>query len=266
MKDLKAKLNDIIKSGKDYEYDVSSCIKALIITSDQDIVLLSIQAVSELVKCEEKREIYAHKDVIEPILKNLQKDVTVDNLELIKQCCRALGNLCCDCDNAREIILDCEGVSILITLFKKSIEMSLNEIKFLPCKLLLNYAIGGQKFSETLTQGGLIEVLDKILSEKTDFNDDMVSTVLLILSVINDNAPEFLYGEEVNRRVLNILKETSNIEISELCLEHLHTQAENGEEYSYYYFVKSHCCPTDKHRPLSIFSIPLWLILCLDRI
>ncbi|CAB3258776.1 unnamed protein product [Arctia plantaginis] len=228
--ELKAKLNDIIKTGKDYDYDVSSCLKALINSSDQDIVLLSIQAVSELVKCEEKRETYADKAIIAPILGILQKDITTENVELIKQCCRALGNLCCDCDNSRQIILESGGIPILIKLLERSFNMKLEAIQMLVAKSLLNYSIGGSEFSESIVKGGLIEVLARILSmelEKVDFDDDMISTCLLILSVINDNSPEFLFEETINKLVLKILKDTTNVEISELCVDHLLTQAEH---------------------------------------
>lgn len=230
--ELKAKLNDIIRTGKDYEYDVSSCIRSLVNSSDQDIVLLSIQAISELVKCEDKRETYADKDIIGPILNVLQKETTSDNIELVKQCCRALGNLCCDCDVARQTILNLNGIPVLIKLLQKSIDMDLEEIQTLSTKLLLNYSIGGPQFSESIVQGGLIDVLFKMLNKelfKVEYDDDTVTTCLLIYSVINDNTPEFLYEEAVNKTVLEVLRETSSVEISELCLDLLHAQAEHGE-------------------------------------
>lgn len=239
MSELKAKLSDIIKAGKDYEYDVSSCLKALINSSDQDIVLLSIQAISELVKCEEKRETYADKNIIVPILGILRRETTADNLELFKQCCRALGNLCCDCDSSRQIILDSDGIPVLIKLLQRSIDLKLEDIQMLVSKSLLNYAIGGPEFSESIVQGGLIDVLQRILSmelEKVDFDDDTVSTCLLILSVINDNTPEFLFDESINRLVLKVLRETTNVEISELCLDHLHAQAEHGMSFIHLLF------------------------------
>ncbi|CAH0627431.1 unnamed protein product [Chrysodeixis includens] len=228
--ELKAKLNDIIKTGKDYEYDVSSCIKSLANSSDNDIVLLSIQAISELVKCEEKRETYANEDIINPILNILRKDTIADNVELVKQCCRALGNLCCDCDTARRTIIKLEGVPVLIKLLQRSVNMKLDEIQLLTSKSLLNFAIGGSEFSDTIIEGGLIDVIQNILSielMKEDFDDETVSTCLLILSVINDNTPEYLYNSTVNKTVLKVLKDTSNVEISELCLDHLHAQAEH---------------------------------------
>lgn len=228
--ELKAKLLDIIKTGKDYEYDVSQCLKALISSSDQDIVLLSVQAISELVKCKEKQGNYSNKDIIVPILGILRKETTADSVQLIKQCCRALGNLCCDCDSSRKIILEADGIPILIKLLQTSIDIKLEEIPMLVSKSLLNYSLGGPEFTESVVQGGLIDVLHRILSkelEKSDFDDDTVSTCLLIMSVINDNTSEFLFDENINKLVLKVLKETTNVEVSELCLDHLHAQAEH---------------------------------------
>lgn len=230
--ELKAKLNDIIKTGKDYEYDVSSCIKSLITSSDQDIVQLSIEAIAELVKCEEKRETYAHKDIIGPILEVLKKETTSDNVELVRQCCRALGNLCCDCDTARRTIITLGGIPVLIKLLERSIDMGFEEIQMLSSKSLLNFAIGGAEFTEAIFQGGVVDIIQRMMSielKKGEFDDDTVSTCLLILSVINDNTPELLYNEVVNKTVLQVLKETSTVEISEVCLDLLHAQAEHGK-------------------------------------
>ncbi|CAK1603789.1 unnamed protein product [Parnassius mnemosyne] len=228
---LKDKLNEIISVGKNYEYDVSSCLKSLINNSDQTIVLLCVQAISELAKCEMKREIYAKKDIILPIINILSKEINSDSIELIKQCCRALGNLCCDCDTSRKIILENHGVSVLANVLESALkDHLLEEIRLLASKTLLNYAIGGHQFSESIVEGGVIEKQKKILlseMEKDDINDDSVITALLILSVINDNAPEFLFDSDVNKTVLDVLKDTTNIEVSELCLEHLHMQAEH---------------------------------------
>lgn len=230
--DLKAKLNHIIATGKDYEYNVSSCLKTLLLSSDQEIVLLSVQAVSELAKCEDKREVYAQKEVIEPIIDILKKEINSDKTELLKQCCRALGNLCCNCDTSRKIILDYNGVSIIMKSLKQAIEKGgeFEDVKVYGTKMFQNFAIGGAQFSESIVQEGLIELLHKILVlelEKDDMNDDMVLTALFVLSIINDNNPEYLFEEYVNKAVLDVLRETTNVEISELCLEHLHVQAEH---------------------------------------
>lgn len=233
--DLKAKLNDIIKIGKDYEYDVSNCLTALLNNSDLEIVTLAVQAIAELAKCEDKRETFAKKEVIEAIMNILQKDVTLDRTELVKQCCRALGNLCCDCDTSRKLLHDQGGVTILANLLKTTLDdntAALNEIKIFTSKTLLNYGIGGQEFSGSLIESGVIDLIRRILVTELsndDMNDDFVSTALLVLSVINDNTPEILFEPEVNIAVLNVLKETTNIDISELCLEHLHAQAEHGK-------------------------------------
>lgn len=64
---------------------------------------------------------------------------------------------------------------------------------------------------------------------KDDMDDNMVTNAIMILSVINDNTPDFLFSPEVNSAVLRVLKDTANIEISELCLDHLHLQAEHGK-------------------------------------
>ena len=229
---MKAKLKDIIETGEDYEYDVSSCIKSLITSSDLEIVQLCVEAIAELVKCEEKREIYAHRDIIGPILEILQRETTSDKVELVRHCCRALGNLCCDCDTARRTVILLGGISILIKLLGRSIDMRYEEIQMVSSKTLLNFAIGGSEFTNAIFHGGVVDVVQRMMTielKKEEFDDDTVSTCLLILSVINDNTPELLFNEVVNKTILQVLKETSTVEISEMCLDILHAQAEHGK-------------------------------------
>ncbi|XP_045534406.1 rap1 GTPase-GDP dissociation stimulator 1-B [Papilio machaon] len=231
--ELKEKLNEIISAGKNYEHDISSCLKSLLNGSDQDIMLLCAQAISELAKCDIKRETYAQKEFVEPLLEIVSKDISAGTAELVKQCCRALGNLCCDCDTARNIILDNNGPAILLKLLTNTLgDDKLAEIRLLTSKTLLNFAIGGKQFSESIVNEGVIDVQHKILlreSLKEVMNDEEVTTALLILSVINDNNPEVLFEPHINKIVLEVLQETSSIEVSELCVEHLLIQAEHEE-------------------------------------
>ncbi|KAF9422800.1 hypothetical protein HW555_001584 [Spodoptera exigua] len=228
--ELKAKLSGIILAGEDYQYDVSDSMKVLLTSTDQDIVQLSIEAIAELVKCEQKRDSYANKSIIGPILDILRKETVSDNIEMVKQCCRALGNLCCDCDTSRRLIVSLEGIPLLVKLLERSIDMRLDEIQTLASKTLLNFAIGGAEFTDIIFQAGIVDMVQRMLSielKKDDFDDDTLSTCLLILSVINDNTPELLYSEMVNKTILQVLRDSLNMEISELCLDHLHSQAEH---------------------------------------
>ncbi|KAL4719796.1 hypothetical protein ACJJTC_012085 [Scirpophaga incertulas] len=228
--ELKLKLKEIIKAGKDYKFDVFECLKSLLTNSDEEIIILVIQAISELAKSGDKRETYAQKDIIEPILLKLEKEVNSENTELLKQCCRVLGNLCCDCDTGRSVSLESNGVRILMKLIEATLDKddeTFDEIRHLASKCILNFAIGGPEFSVAIQSS--IELFNRILVlelDKDDMCDVMVSTSLLILNVINENIPEFIFDENVNKTVLNILRETTNVEISELCLDHLQIQAE----------------------------------------
>lgn len=120
--DLKTKLNEIIKLGQYYEYDISDSLLYLLKSLDPEILTLSLQAVAELSKCENKRLSFTDKEVIKHILEVASKDLTDENIEALKQSCRALGNLCCDCDEGRRAILELNGVAILINLLRKAFD------------------------------------------------------------------------------------------------------------------------------------------------
>lgn len=229
VKELKSKLSEIIKKGKDYEFDVSSCVKTLIKSNDQEIVLLTAEAISELVKCDEKRRTYSQKEIISPILDILQKEITTENTALIKQCFRALGNLCCDCDSSRKIILECGGVPIIINLMKNYFSAH-SQLSMYAFKTLLNFAIGGQEFTNAMVDGGVVEMLQMVVIqelEKEEIDEDAVCALLSLLSLINENDTEILYSDEINAGVLKVLTNTADIDVSELCLDILHAQAEH---------------------------------------
>lgn len=229
VKELKSKLSEIIKKGKDYEFDVSSCVKTLIKSNDQEIVLLTVEAISELVKCDEKRRTYSQKEIISPILDILQKEITTENAALIKQCFRALGNLCCDCDSSRKIILECGGVPNIINLMKKYFSAH-SQLSMYAFKTLLNFAIGGQEFTNAMVDGGVVEMLQMVVIqelEKEEIDEDAVCALLSLLSLINENDTEILYSDEINAGVLKVLTNTADIDVSELCLDILHAQAEH---------------------------------------
>ncbi|CAH2233110.1 jg13975 [Pararge aegeria aegeria] len=155
--DLKAKLNEIICSSKNYEYDVSSCLKALLKSSDQVIVLLTVQAISELAKCEIKRESYAQRDVIEPILSLLNKDLTSENIELHKQCCRAL-------DSVKTLLAKAGGVNLVCSRLEQlllkhhagNLNMEDNEIDTVmkhACDLIIMVLTGDEAMDSLYADG-----------------------------------------------------------------------------------------------------------------
>ncbi|XP_049865849.1 GTPase-GDP dissociation stimulator vimar isoform X2 [Pectinophora gossypiella] len=239
--DLITKLNEIIDAGKDYKYDISACLVSLIKREDQQTQTLIVQAIAELAKCEDKRELLASEKLIEPILNLLRMEMSEGLSELLKQCVRALGNLCCDCDKARHLVYEYDGMTALLTLLKCTLRIPSplsEEIKLLTAKSILNIVIGGEIFIENFRAVGFPRIRERerdqtykhILNgelKKDDMNDDLVSTALLTLSVINDFIPAYQFHDDVNMAVLNMLRVTNNLQISELCLDHLHTQAEH---------------------------------------
>lgn len=233
--ELKGKLNDIIQSGQNYEYDVSLSLQSLLTNNDPEIVCLTVQAIAELSKCETKRLTYAKSDIIDVILGFLQKEITNDSIFLLKQSCRALGNMCCECDEGRRAILSVNGLETFKSFLEsitKDHSINLEEIEILLCKTVLNFTIGGAEMSQAVINSGIVDLLQNVLAKelkKNVMNDDLVQTVLLVLSAVNDTIPDHLYSCEINVLVLGVLRETSNIDISELCLEHLHMQAEHGK-------------------------------------
>lgn len=81
----------------------------------------------------------------------------------------------------------------------------------------------------------LIQKVQKFVKLCVDENlsktENLVSSSLSILNVLTEQLPDLYFESDLNILISNILKQSTNEELSETCVELLQYQAENGNFY-----------------------------------
>lgn len=244
--EIKDLLHKIIVEGKDFKDDIVDNLTLLLEADDEEIQCLVTQTIAEQSICEEKRKKYSQEKIISRLLQFLTSTMEENKLKLIKQTCRALGNICCDNFIGRDLILSLGGTSSIVELLPKSMQGFENlkseytVVRLCVCKLLLNFLLGGTTYIEAALEANILQQLSNVMTfESKEHNEECLSMSLLVVSVILDNKPTIVLERDFNILVVGILKETENIEISEMCLEHLHAQAEHGRFFCFFMKFKS---------------------------
>lgn len=207
-----------------------------------DSILLREQidrSIAELTKIEEQRKRFTNTAIIDELLKHLaitstNIDVTVEHLKLITQACRALGNICYENENARNIILNLKGDEQLIKLLhiklneKMDVDMNFSKAR---TGLISNYLLGGEHLSKHFIELNILDKIEKIINnclENVENNEIMLLTTLQPLSLLTENVSDLNFPTTLNTLLGKILTMSKHPDIAEICLEMLNYQAENG--------------------------------------
>lgn len=225
---MSTNLENIIKQLESGNYETVNNIdgeifRNILNKNNQELKTLAARTIAELAKRDEYRKKLSSEDIVKELCYMLE----VKGEENKRQACRALGNLCCDCDEARTL-LSPKISSVLIL----AADSEPGPLRLCCCRLLLNYMLGGPSFVQCSLQHNALNTLHKLIRhefESSQENEDCLTAALLALSVILENQPSLVLDNELNLLIVEILKETKNIEISEMCLEHLHAQCEHGD-------------------------------------
>ncbi|XP_077291236.1 visceral mesodermal armadillo-repeats [Arctopsyche grandis] len=236
---IKSILESIISEGAAYAHDVIDPLTLLLKRNDIDIQRMTAQAIAEICKCEKKRTSYAHADIIKPLLSFLNKPIDNSNAELMKQACRGLGNVCFDSHVGRDLVLNSSGIQIVVDMLPKTLQCNdprlttqCHSVRLFTCKLLSILMFGGSDYIQpALDVDFMDKIHDVIQYEFTspDGDDNRLNSALLVVSVVTEYNRSLVVKDEFTLMIVDILKTIKNIDISEVCLEYLHYQAEHDE-------------------------------------
>lgn len=197
------------------------------------------KCIAEVTKGDVQREKFTDSTIIAGLLRNVKqissiKDTSCSSpaLEMVIQACRALGNICYMNDEARRLIGECpEGDLILMNLLDKGNDnASFFKVR---CGLISNYLLGEESISKKcLEQHQLMEKLDRIIgecAESSPLNETLMLNVLPPLSILTENVSDLNFDEVMNKNLSTVLANSQSLELSEMCLELLHYQADNDD-------------------------------------
>lgn len=208
------------------------------------------KCIAEITKSEIQRKKFTTTDMLSTFLeclRNRQIDAT-DNLELVIQICRALGNICYLNDDARTIILEQKGDEVLLSLLDDRVnvesEVGLQFVK-VRSGLISNYLLGDENFSKRAMELNIIGKIQCVMNdamENVEKNEDILLSILPLLSILTEHVADLNFDEKLNIQMSRILQKSTNPDLAEMCLELLQYQAENDDVKLY--LAKDGLCET----------------------
>ncbi|XP_071953476.1 rap1 GTPase-GDP dissociation stimulator 1-like [Antedon mediterranea] len=187
--------------------------------------------VAELAKNENLRGPCVKQGFVPP-LNNYLKENDVD---VLHQTCRALGNLCCDYDPAREAINESGGVQSLVNILKTRCLSGDNDpanerFRAVACAYLTNLTFGNEVLQSKAINEGLVDTLVQLLKE---YSMDIVLCGKIVICVGNladaeANKAAFI-GTGMGELLVNALQMVAEEDEQEALLEVIASLAENDE-------------------------------------
>lgn len=218
---------------------------------DADVREQIDRTIAEITKIDGQRKRFTITSILENLLNRLvsetqqtdqqnkqqhQQPLSDTQLMTAIQCCRALGNICYNNEDARNIILKLNGDAIIINLLDLKLDAS-NELEVTFAKfrggLISNYLLGGEHLAKNAMELGILQKIERILDDciangETDQSEEILLNTLQPLSLLTENVADLNFSAKLNGQLAKILTISKDPDVAEICLEMLNYQAENG--------------------------------------
>lgn len=201
---------------------------------DNGVREAAAKIIAEISKSEEQRKRFTNAAIIAELLK-LFAGINDATVPLAMQSCRALGNICYNNDDARELILTAKGDTALINLLDFVVDpTNAQHASFAKFRggLISNYLLGGEHLAKNVMDLKIMDKIEAIVDRccvDVVKNDEVLLHTLPLLSLLTENVSDLNFSTKLNAQMAQILTASKNPDVAEICLEMLHYQAENGE-------------------------------------
>ncbi|XP_015176585.1 PREDICTED: rap1 GTPase-GDP dissociation stimulator 1-B isoform X2 [Polistes dominula] len=194
----------------------------------KEIIAQTAKAIAEMTKTDKGREQYTNTDIVETLMKLLKED----DINILIQTSRALGNICYENKNGKVMIKEKDGLKYILQILKKATDLKNTEsadmLRRVASGLLWNFLVDQESLQQQALEENIVQILCNILEIDGAMAGETITHVLLTLGVLNDANVTFLDKRLIDI-VVNILSNSKSLEISEMCLELLYDQADNDE-------------------------------------
>ncbi|XP_020299505.1 rap1 GTPase-GDP dissociation stimulator 1-B [Pseudomyrmex gracilis] len=191
------------------------------------IVSKTANVIAEISKTDRGREKCTSKEVVRA-LTNLLKE---ENVDVLAQACRALGNICYENVSGNKLIADQGGAEIILTVLEKSVALKDTEgasfLREVATGLLLNFLVF---YKEIHTNQSLLHKIITVVTnvlEAGASSNEAVMHALRIIEIINDF---IVFDEKLQKLLFNILASNASFECWEICLEIMHDRVIKDEK------------------------------------
>lgn len=194
-------------------------------TTRPEVLVLLVQAIAEAAKNDVLRKLCSDPAVIEPLLGL----VSSSNYGVVLQACRALGNICYDNDEGREIVRSKQGTEQLLQLLQNLLEVDVrpDNLHTVVSGCLLNLT-DMQEIQDQALQLGITDILLKYLQKFSNVDDVAMHCVLVLNGIADsDCGRKHLLETRTLSLLLANLDRNFSVEVIEVLLELFGNLAEN---------------------------------------
>ncbi|XP_011694899.1 PREDICTED: rap1 GTPase-GDP dissociation stimulator 1 [Wasmannia auropunctata] len=212
--------------GETTELVIDEVFLTLLGHRSKQIVAKTAKAIAEIAKTDRGREKCTSFELIRALI-NLLKG---EDIDILTQTSRALGNICYESELGKNLIREQDGLKVILALLKKGIALGNVEgasfLRNVTAGFLLNFLVDQEALYRKALEEDMVPIICSVLEEDGITGGEAAVHVLLILGILNDDNIIFL-DERLTRILVDILTSDTSSELSEMCLELLHGQAED---------------------------------------
>jgi hypothetical protein len=231
--DILDNLKLILAQGANIELENSNILKRIIPLNNDNITQAFVEVAAEWCKLEHNRKFFTDKEIIEYLLGLLEKSEE----SLIVSTIRALGNICYENDEARQII-DKKGLSTVISILEADCSRKNNLLTLKVSGFLVNLLTSNDELQKAALKLNIVDIVEKVLNKYLkSFNENQMLFAFL-LTILN-NVIDYIEEQDVPFKeslccvLVDIFKMSTTPEISVICLEILHGQSHKGNLFSF---------------------------------
>ncbi|XP_018339377.1 PREDICTED: rap1 GTPase-GDP dissociation stimulator 1 [Trachymyrmex septentrionalis] len=212
--------------GETTELVIDEVFLTLLRHKSKQIIAKTAKAIAEIAKTDRGREKCTSFELIRTLIDLLKEE----DVDILTQTSRALGNICYENETGKNLVAEQDGLKVILALLKKGIALGNVEgasfLRNVSAGVLLNFLVDQEMLYRKALEEDMVPIICSILEEDGINGDESAVQVLLTLGILNDVNIIFL-NERLTRVLVDILASDTSSELSEMCLEILHGQAED---------------------------------------
>ncbi|XP_011883269.1 PREDICTED: rap1 GTPase-GDP dissociation stimulator 1 [Vollenhovia emeryi] len=212
--------------GETTELVIDEVFLKLLGHKSKQIVAKTAKAIAEIAKTDRGREKCTGFELIRTLVNLLNEE----DVDILTQTSRALGNICYENEMGKNLVREQDGLKMILALLKKGIALDNVEgasfLRNVAAGFLLNFLVDQDVLYKKVLEEDMVPIICSVLEKDGISGGEAAMHVLLTLGILNDENIIFL-DERLTRVLVDILANDTSSELSEMCLELLHGQAED---------------------------------------
>lgn len=199
-----------------FVYTIKDLLKLTSSIKSETLAVL-VQVIAEAAKTDVLRKLCTDTAIIEPLLGL----VSCNNHDVVLQACRALGNICYDNDDGRDIVRSKQGMEKLLQLLQNLLQVDSvpDNLHTVVSGCLLNLT-DMQEIQDQALQLGIIDLLLKYLQRFSDVEDVAMHCILVLNGIADaDCGRKRLMERHTLALLLPNLDRNFSVDVTEVLLE-----------------------------------------------